>query len=417
MLKFNKLDKKLKVYIGLLVFIILGIVYVELIKPKEINWFPSYDAKHKIPYGTYVLHKEMTSFFTDKKVRDVYQSPYVFLKDSTNAGTYFFVDGKLNFGEEEFNELLNFVSRGNDVFIASNEVNIDTLNVRSKQLSTTVFEEKAYQILVNKHVNINEYYFDRDFSKAYFSEIDTLNATILGELLIKNEKDSIISRKPNFIKTKFGKGTFYLHTFPQAFTNYNMLLNDNYKYVASVLSYLNNTSKNKKKSGIDTVGNDAIILWDAYYKTGKSGISSPMKYVLGSKHLKWAYYIALIGVLFFVIFKGKRSQRFIPVITPLKNQTLAFTRTIANMYYEKSDHKNIATHKINYFLEYIRITYRLSTLKIDEPFYSKLASRSGNSLEKVSELFKKIDSINDKDKILEEDLIALNKAIEAFKSN
>ena len=75
-----------------------------------------------------------------------------------------------------------------------------------------------------------------------------------------------------------------------------------------------------------------------------------------------------------MIFKGKRNQRLIPVITPLKNQTLAFTRTIANMYYEKSDHKNIATHKINYFLEYIRITHRLSTLKIDASFYEKLAA-------------------------------------------
>ena len=416
MLKFNKLDKKLKVYIGLLVFILLGIVYIESIKPKEINWFPSYDAKHKIPYGTYVLHKQMPALFADKKVRDVYQSPYLFLKDSTNKGTYFFVDGKLNFGEEEFNELLKFVKRGNTVFIASNGVNIDTLGVKSKRLSTTAFEEKTYQKLVNKNLDTKEYYFDRDFPKAYFSEIDTLKTTVLGELLIRNEKDSVVSRKPNFIKTKFGKGAFYLHTFPQAFTNYNMLLDTNYTYVASVLSYLNVNRNNI--SGGQNAGSSSsgTILWDTYYKTGKSGISSPMHYILSSKHLKWAYYMALIGVLFFVIFKGKRNQRLIPVISPLKNQTLAFTRTIANMYYEKSDHKNIATHKVNYFLEYIRITHRLSTLKIDAIFYNKLASRSGNSLEKVEGLFKKIDSIKAKDKISQEELIALNKAIEEFKA-
>ncbi|WP_418644951.1 DUF4350 domain-containing protein [Tenacibaculum insulae] len=406
------MDKKLKIYIGLLVFIILGIAYVESIKPKEINWFPSYDAKHKIPYGTYVLHKEMTTFFSEKGMRDVYQAPYLFLKDSTNKGTYFFVDGQLNFGKEEFNELLKFVKRGNNVFIASNGVNIDTLGVKSKRLSTTAFEEKAYQKLVNKNLNTSEYYFDRDFAKAYFSEIDTLKTTVLGELLIKNENDSIVSRKPNFIKTNFGKGAFYLHTFPEAFTNYNMLLNKNYEYVASVLSYLSNKSEKQYTNFSD----NSTILWDAYYKTGKSGISSPMYYILSSKHLKWAYYIALIGVLFFVIFKGKRNQRLIPVITPLKNQTLAFTRTIANMYYEKSDHKNIATHKINYFLEYIRIHHRLSTLKIDASFYEKLANRSGNSIEKVTELFEKISQIKLKNTISEEELVSLNKEIEAFKA-
>jgi len=403
LLKFNNLDKKLKIHIGLLIFIILGIVYIESIKPKEINWFPSYAAKHKIPYGTYVLHNELPSLFSKKGVRDVYQSPYLFLKNSTSNGTYFFVDGKLNFGKDEFNELLKFVNRGNDVFISTNGVHIDTLNVKTKQLSTTAFEEKAYQ-----KIDTNEYHFDRDFPKAYFSKIDTLKTTILGEFVIKNENDSIVSSKPNFIKTKFGKGNFYLHTFPQAFTNYNMLLNNNHEYVASVLSYLNNNVTN--------TSNGKTILWDRYYKTGKSSISSPMYYILSSKHLKWAYYIALIGVLFFVFFKGKRNQRFIPVITPLKNQTLAFTRTIANMYYEKSDHKNIATHKINYFLEYIRTNHRLSTLKIDTLFYNKLANRSGNSIEMVESLFKKIDNIKAKSNISQEELIALNKAIEEFKA-
>ncbi|WP_237275902.1 DUF4350 domain-containing protein [Tenacibaculum ovolyticum] len=412
------MDKKLKIYIGLLVFIVLGIIYIESIKPKEINWFPSYDAKHKIPYGTYILHKEMPSLFANKKVRDVYQSPYLFLKDSINKGTYFFVDGKLNFGEEEFNELLKFVARGNDVFIATNDFNLDTLNIKTKQLSTTAFEEKAYQNIVNKKLDTNEYHFDRNFPKAYFSSVDTLKTTVLGALLIKNEKDSIVSHKPNFVKTEFGKGSFYLHTFPQAFTNYNMLLNTNYTYVASVLSYLNTNNKNSlREQNTSSSSSSTTILWDAYYKTGKSGISSPMYYILSSKHLKWAYYTALIGVLFFVIFKGKRDQRFIPIITPLKNQTLAFTRTIANMYYEKSDHKNIAIHKINYFLEYIRVHHRLATLKIDAVFYEHLASRSGNSVESVEKLFKKITIIQSKEKITEEELIALNKGIEIFKKD
>ena len=409
--KFNTLDKKLKVYIGLLVFMLLGIVYIEVTKPKEINWFPSYHATHKIPYGTYVLHQEMKSLFTDKNIKDVYQAPYLFLKDSTNKGTYFFVDGVLNFDKAEFNELLNFVDKGNDVFIATNGVNIDTLQVKSKRLTTAAFQEKAYQKLVNKNLNTNEFYFDRAFPKAYFSEIDTLKTTVLGELIIKNENDSIVAKKPNFIKVNHGKGNFYLHTFPQAFTNYNMLLNDNHQYVSGVLSYLNT-----KKSTSSTSFTNQTILWDAYYKTGKSKITSPMHYILSSKSLKWSYYIALIGVLFFVIFKGKRNQRFIPIVTPLKNQTLAFTRTIANMYYEKSEHKNIAEHKINYFLEYIRIKFRISTLQIDDAFYTNLSNRSGVSKEKTVELFTMIAKIQSKNNLSKEELIALNKAIETFKA-
>ncbi len=397
------MDKKTKTYIGLLIFIILGIVYVESNKPRIINWFPSYAAKHKIPYGTYILRNEMPSLFSKTDIVDVYQNPYLFLKDTSKNGNYFFLDNNINFGEEEFNELLKFVEKGNNVFIATNGANIDTLNTKTKNFNSTEFEEKFYYQIKNKKLDHEEYHFDRNFNRLYFSKIDTVNTTILGELIVKNKQDSILSVLPNFIKTKHGKGNFYLHTFPEAFTNYNILLQNNHEYVSSALSYLSSSKTNKN------------ILWDSYYKTGKSKITSPLYYVLNSKHLKWAYYIALIGVLFFILFKGKRKQRIIPILTPLKNQSLAFTRTIANMYYERSEHKNIATHKINYFLEYIRSNYRLSTLKIDENFYVNLANRSNNTLESVKLLFKKIERINHKKNISPEELISLNKAIEEFK--
>lgn len=396
------MDKRIKTYIAILVLVVAGIFYIEATKPKTINWFPSYASKHKIPYGTYVLRKELPKLFTKKGVKEIWQSPYVYLQDSTKKGTYFFVDNAVNFGKDEFNELLKFTERGNDVFIATTSAFIDTLNIETRVANSSAFEQKTFVKLTNKTFKNKEYKFDRDFKKSVFHKIDTAKTTVLGTLVLRNEKDSIIGESSNFIKVKNGKGNVFIHVFPEAFTNYNMLLNENNNYVASVLSYLDD---------------EKPILWDAYYKTGKSQITSPMHYILSSKYLKWAYYTALIGVLFFILFKGKRNQRYIPVVTPLKNQTLAFTRTIANMYYEKQDHKNIAEHKINYFLEYIRTHHRVSTLQIDADFYSKIASRSGNSIEKVEKLFKNIAKIQQKEQITKEELIGLNTEIEIFKTN
>ncbi len=393
------MDKQVKIYIGFLVLLILGIVYIESSKEKDINWYPSYASKHKIPYGTYIFRKELPAFFY-KGVQDVYKPPYVFLQDSTKKGTYLFIDGAINFSKTEFYELLNFTKRGNEVFIATSAAFIDTLGIKSEKAYSTTFNENVFVKLVNKQFKDKEYSFDREFSKAVFSKIDTANTTILGQLVIRNKKDSIISKKPNFIKVKHGKGNLYIHLFPEAFTNYGILLNDTNQYTASVISYLSD---------------DKTIFWDAYYKTGKSSIGSPMHYVLNNKSLKWAYYITLIGVLFFIVFKGKRNQRSIPIITPLKNQTLAFTRTIANMYYEKSDHKNIAAHKIDYFLEFIRNKYRISTLEINTEFYQKLAQRSGNTQENIENLFKVINNIQQKEQITKEELLQLNKNIEDFK--
>jgi len=395
------LDKKTKIYIGFFIAIVLLLVYLDATKQKPVNWFPSYAGKDKIPFGMFVLRKQMTTLLPNTKVREIKESPYVFLQDSTVSGTYFFVNGFINFGKDEFNEILKFVERGNDVFVATNGANIDTLNLKTKTFFVTNFEENYQISLLNKNVSTKKYNFDKPSSKIYFSEIDTLHTIALGRISASDKKDSIVSEGINFIKQKHGKGTFYFHTFPLAFTNYNILKDDNNIYVSDVLSYLD-----PKKP----------ILWDEYYKNGKSKITSPFYFILSSPNLKWAYYSAIIGLILFVVFKGKREQRYIPIVTPLKNQTLAFTRTIANMYYEKGHHKTIASHKINYFLDYIRTKLHISTLKIDTYFYKNTASRSNNIEEDVKKLFDKIKVIEQKSEITKEELIELNTLIERFKN-
>ena len=396
------MDKKIKIYIALFVVVVGLILYADATKQKPISWFPSYAAKHKIPYGTYILKTELPSLFPNTKITELRKPPYLVLKDSTINGTYFFVNGFINFGKEEFDEILQFVERGNDVFLATNGANIDTLKLKTESFNTTNFDEKFQISLLNKSLSTKNYSFDRPSAKIYFKELDTLSSVALGKISAIDDKGKITSEGINFIKQKFGKGNFYFHTFPLAFTNYNILKEENSTYVSSVLSYLDA---------------DKPILWDAYYKTGKSKITTPLHYIFSSKSLKWAYYFVLIGILFFVIFKSKRDQRFIRIITPLKNQTVAFTRTIANMYYEKSEHKNIATHKINYFLEFIRTKLRVPTSVINESFYEHLATRSNNSFESVKKMFEKIDEINRKNSISKNELLELNRMIESFKNS
>ena len=378
------------------------IVFMEANKKEPINWFPSYAAHHKIPYGTYVLTEEVKELFNDTEIQRINQPPYQFLQDTTQYGTYFFVNGTLNFGKEEFAELLKFVARGNDVFMSTNGATIDTLNLRTKQLTTNAFNERSFYKLLNRNLDITSYEFDKDNSNIVFSEIDSLKTTILGKLIIKDAAAVEEASGVNFIKYKHGKGQFYFHTFPLVFTNYALLKDNNHQYVASALSYIDASKP---------------IFYDGYYKTGKTKITSPMHYILSSDNLRWAYYTALIGVLFFVVFKGKRTQRIIPIITPLKNQTLAFTRTIANMYFEKSEHKNIAEHKINYFLEYIRGQLHVPTTSINDEFYNFVALRSGNTLEDVQQLFKEIQTIQESLAISKEQLIKLNTLIEGFRKS
>ncbi|SDX86222.1 protein of unknown function [Lutibacter oricola] len=396
------MDKKTKIYLGLFVLLILSMLYVESVKDKPVNWFPTYTAKHKLPYGTFVLKEQLPSLFSNSEITSITEPPYLFLKQKEESNkTYVFINNQISFGDAEIAELMKFVESGNDVFISSHSINIDTLNIETALLDTDNFEQKSIFKFKNKVFKNKEYTFDRFFSNTVFDEFDAENTTVLGITAFLDKNDNRTDQGINFIKFKHGDGNFYLHTFPEVFTNYNILKGNNHQHAANVLSYLD-TEKD--------------ILWDAYYKTGKSKITSPLHYLLSSKQLKWAYYMALIGVLFFIVFNGKRTQRIIPIITPLKNQTLAFTRTISNMYFEKSEHKNIAEHKINYLLEFIRTKLHIPTTQIDDTFYNYVAQRSGYDYDKVVQLFKFCDEIHMRNQISENDLVKLNRMIENFKN-
>ncbi len=394
------MHKKIRLHIALSIIAILWIFYADNVRKKPINWYQSFNSQHKMPYGTYVLRNVLPEFIQNSDIRDVNQAPYIKLKDSTLIGTYFFVNNAINFGKEEMNELLEFVERGNDVFISTLGANVDTLNLKTQSIRSFNLKEQLKLKLSNPSLDTLPVAFKNDLARFGFKRIDSTKTEILGKIRIYDESNSIDVEKINFVRQKFGKGYFYFHLYPYAFTNYFMLKDSSNAYAASALSYIDYTKP---------------LLWDRYYKTGKSRIASPMYYVLSSKNLKWAYYSALIGVLIFVLFQGKRNQRNIPIISPLKNQTIAFTKTLSNLYFERKDHKIIAEKHIFHFLDFIRNQLNITTHVINDIFYDHVSSRSGNSIEDVKKLFSQIDKIQNQESITKEELIAINTRIESFK--
>ena len=400
------MSKKGKIYIILVAFTLLAIVVLEMNKPKAINWFPSYATHHKIPLGSYVFNEQLKRISHD--ITTVDRPPFEYLQNDSIHGTYLFYNGGISFGKQELNSLLDWVSKGNTLVVSTvdfEEQLLDTLNLSTKSINTFENFNNEYQVsLVNPVLdNTKSYKYDRPNTFHYFNKIDTLKTSIIGFIDAyrgKNKpiEDSLI----NSIKQPFGKGEILLNTFPQAYTNYFILQPPNQDYTAGLLSYLDTTKP---------------IYIDTYYKTGKTFYTSPMYLFLNTKSLKWAYYMILIGALIYIIFEGKRKQRAIPIVKPLQNHTVDFTRTIANMYYESGKHKDISEHKTHHFLEYIRNTLHLTTSEINPSFIDNLAARSNNTIEDTQTLFKVIETINQKTEINSIELERLNTLIEQFKSN
>ena len=396
--------KKNAIIYGLVAFLlVLGFLFVEYNKPKKINWYPSYVSRHKIPFGTRIFSELITQKW-DGRVQETYRPPYELLRDSVLKGTYVFINGRVNFGEAEGNEMLNWVSEGNRLFIAARGIDnflLDTLSIQTERLYDAGKLEPIFEYsLVQEQFADDKASWDRDYSKLFFSRVDPNTTKVLGTVSVVNDTSGLRMTRANFLRTSFGQGEILLSTAPEAFTNYFILKDQNLNYTGGATTYL--------------LDKGSIYL-DAYYKNGKTISTSPMRIFLDTKEFKWAYYLSLIGVLLYIVFQGKRKQRPIAVIPPLANQSLNFTRTIGDMYYENHQRKSIANHKIEFFLEYIRNHFYLSTEKLDNSFIQQLASRSQHTYEQIEQLFRFFKQIQQSESLNDAHLEQLEKRIENFK--
>ena len=142
-----------------------------------------------------------------------------------------------------------------------------------------------------------------------------------------------------------------------------------------------------------------------------------MRFILNQPALKWSYYLLVVGLLLFVIFKAKREQRIIPIIKPLENSSVEFAKTVGSLYYQHRDYANLNHKKITYFLTYIRNRYYINTTVLDENFITQLSAKAGKSREETKTLVDLILSLKNKPLHTEQDSLTLVQKINTFKQS
>lgn len=397
------MNKSIKIYISVLVFIFILILVSDYDKPKPIDWRPTYSVNDKIPFGLYVFDKEIGGIFKKQKIQRISAvTPYEFLDSKYDEdslietysvkGTFVNISVQNNIDDQSMKEIMYFVSHGNNAFLSM-------ANFPKPLLDSLKFEytsnfrptDSAFVWMANKKLSRKAYKSTGDIAD-YFSKIDTLNTIVLGYQGNPKKKKNI-----NFIKIPYKNGNFFLHMHPVAFTNYNMLKKDRYQYAENVLSYIPKGD----------------VFWYTKLQTDENISGSPLRYILSQPALAWAWYLFLIGMLIFMIFNAKRKQRIVPILQPLSNLTIDFTKTIGNLYYQEGDHKNIIDKKIIYFLERIRTEYLIDTTKLDDEFVKKLHHKTGKNEKDIQELVFLINEHrNSYHDSIEQDLIRINNAIE-----
>lgn len=373
-------------------------VAVKLLGPKQYNWSVTLAHDDKNPYGTYALSELLPALFKGKHIANSYQTLYE-LKDSLQAGGNIIIFGsRVSCDKEDTDVLLEHAARGGTAFISAEYFQghlADTLNLGTYDYLFSRDErftrhDTSYLKFTNRHLDTTAHFlFKRDNIHNYFDSFDSTRTTVIA----RNDYGW-----PVTIRMAWGKGYLILNSTPLAFTNIYLLAGTNHGFASKTLSYLQ----------------PGDVQWTEYYHLGRMESKTPLRFILTSEPLAWAYYIVILSVILFMLFEAKRKQRIIPVIKPLANTSLEFVSTIGNLYYQNGDHRNLAEKKVSFLLEQIRSKYLLKTNQLNDEFFTALASKSGNRKEDIEELFKTISFISTSTVISAGQLVDLNNKIERF---
>jgi hypothetical protein len=399
------MNKTIKIYLVFLVLLLVAIIIVDANRPKPIDWTPTFGINDRIPFGMHIFDKESSSLLKNDTIEKTTQTAYEYLDSryyyiddslqTDNArGTFLAIAEYYDIDDESTNELLYHVAQGNSVFLSATSFSEKLEDSLHFNTNSKMPEKDGLDLnVVNPSLGTKKYNFVNGIGSAFFSKIDTLKTTVLGYQSSKKDKEKQI----NFIKIAYKKGFFYLHCQPIVFTNYHLLKEDHYQYTEKIASYI---PKGK-------------LIWLVKGQTGDYISNSPLRYILSQPSLRYAWYLFLIGIIVFMIFNAKRRQRIVPIIKPLSNTTVDFTKTIGNLYFQEGDHQNIIDKKIIFFLEKIRNDYLIETAILDDNFIKKLHLKSGKDIDDIKNVVRLINyQRKSYNQSIEDDLLELNNAIE-----
>ncbi|MFO7657865.1 MAG: DUF4350 domain-containing protein [Bacteroidales bacterium] len=390
-------NKQGRIVILLVVLFVLLIV-AEHYAPRPVSWNYTFNASHSTPYGCRVMRKELLPAVFNNKVSDNTVTFYEGLsRDHPPNTNLVIIASEFNPDKLDLAALLKFAEGGNHVFISAfgfSKKLLDTLGVKTRivPLDTGMFKHKKEMLhLVNPQLKKKDgFLFNRNLPEHFFTAFDTSLTAVLG---IDNRK------QPDFIRIDYQYGALYLHCQPGVFTNYHLLYS-NYQYASFALSYLPETN----------------AIWDEYYKPYRSIIRTPVRYILSQKSLRAAYYLVIAGIFIYMLFESKRRQRPVPVIKHLKNNTLEFIETVARLYMQTKDHRDLALKKITFFNEQLRTRYSLNMAECDEKMFETLARKSGADISLVKDIYLTADAIKNRKTISAEELSRLHTMINDFKN-
>ena len=378
------------------------------------NWRVTYEPSSEEPYGTYFIKSLLSSLYEDHDFEELDQPLRTLLDDKEGAINYVFIGERLYLDDESRERLISHVHDGSRAFIASNYLPEKLVQYiadtsRSYQdvfpkdydlmdvLGGGFTEDTVANMMINNSDSLAEpvsfYYRGRTGKEAhrwYFINQAHDKDRVLKEI---TGLGFISGHHTNFFKIKVGEGAFYFHMSPLVFTNYHINRDEGFQYAREAFTNLE----------------PGPVYFDEFHDRkhySKQETQTPFAFILSKPALRVAWYLLLLTMLLFLLFKAKRRQRIIPVLPTYANDTMNFIQTIGRLHQKQQNVKGIVEKQMNIFLSFLREHYYLATNVDEAELIRKVAEKSEISEQLVRNIFVKYKDIqrSGHNKISEEEL-------------
>lgn len=221
--------------------------------------------------------------------------------------------------------------------------------------------------------------YDYKYDSLYVGDFTRFDTIVDKKERIERIDTFAIKKIPAAVSVPYGKGEVIFVSSPLLFTNYGMLEGNTFVYIFRLMSYLADLPVYRTEAYVKT---DAMLVAE----------QSPFREFIKRPPLRWALYLALLGVVLFMIFTARRRQRVIPIMSKPANRSLEFIQLIGTLYYQRKDHVDLVRKKFKLFAEELRKTagVDISDVNTDDREYLLLAEKTGMNCDRLKKVIRQI---------------------------
>ena len=381
------------------------------------DWSENYDRRGKEPFDLLALYELLGA--RPEGLLTLGDTAALRALDTLSAYNYLFVGEYPYYTDQQEARLLDFVARGGKAFIAAKSL---PEGLTAQLFSEDCYEEALFPTVYLDSVNAYRYPGGDSFHlvNVRYWQVSPMPLSFFAESLLCDEivnyqvLGGIDTVGINFLRVGYGEGDFYLHSNPVFFTNWFVLDSVQYRYPQAMLEAIadgpvawDEASRRYRRS---STGGGAV---ERDYEGGRNLLNGneTLRYIQQNRELAFAWYAVLAGVLLFVIFRGKRRQRVIPLLPGRENSSRRFIDTISRLVYQQGNHTALARRELTSLRFHLNQRFGLRWTE-GAPPPAELQQRLGLAVETVERALSQIRLVEAGRSMTEGDLLRFYRSVE-----